>query len=40
MNRPLNGTEFTAPEVYLGKYDSKIDEYSVGVLMYYLLSGQ
>jgi serine/threonine protein kinase len=29
---------FTAPEVYLGKHDCKVDEYAAGVLMYYLLS--
>ena len=39
MNKSLKANEFTAPEVFLGKYDKKIDEYSVGILMFYLLSG-
>ncbi len=39
INKVLNGNEFTAPEVFLNKYNCKIDEYAVGVLAYYLLSG-
>lgn len=38
INKSIYRSEFLAPEAFLGKYDRKIDEYSVGVLMYYLLS--
>eukprot|EP00347_Sterkiella_histriomuscorum_P000549 403375425 len=40
LTNVLPGMEFTAPEIFIGKYDRKIDEYAAGVLMYYLLSGQ
>lgn len=34
-----NKTMFHAPEVYINRYNKKVDEFSAGVLMYYLLSG-
>lgn len=39
LSNVLPGMDFTAPEIFLSKYDRKIDEYAAGVLMYYLLSG-
>jgi serine/threonine-protein kinase len=35
-----NQLPFISPEQFIGKYNRKVDEYSAGVLMYYLLSGQ
>ena len=35
----MPGLEFTAPEVFLSKYNRKLDEYSAGVVMYYIFSG-
>ena len=39
ITKILPGSEFTAPEVFMSRYTRKIDEYAVGVLMYYLFSG-
>jgi serine/threonine protein kinase len=39
LSKALNTTPFVAPEVFLGTYSKRIDEFAVGVLMYYLLSG-
>lgn len=39
LSRKANGNEYVAPEVFTGKYDRKIDEYSAGVVMYVLLTG-
>ena len=38
MSKILPATEFTAPEIFIGKYYRKVDEYAAGILMYYLLS--
>jgi len=37
--RVSNHLAFVSPEQFKGKYDRKCDEYAVGVLMYFMLSG-
>jgi hypothetical protein len=33
----FGGMNFSAPEVFLGTHTRKVDEFSAGVLMFYLL---
>lgn len=35
----ISKSNFSAPEVYISKYNKKVDEFAAGVFMYYLLSG-
>lgn len=37
LTKVLPANEFIAPEVFIGRYGRKIDEYGAGVVMYYLL---
>ena len=39
MSKAMGTAVYLAPEVILGEYDEKVDIWSVGVLIYYMLNG-
>lgn len=39
MSQAMGTVMYLAPEVILGEYDEKVDIWSVGVLVYYMLNG-
>ena len=39
MDKVFGAAYYTAPEVFVKKYDEKVDVWSVGVIMYTMLAG-
>ena len=39
LNNTVGTSYFIAPEILSGEYDEKCDMWSIGVILYYLLSG-